>query len=518
MTSSRRSTSGSGISQQAAPEDVAGRKGMPLRIMKFGGTSLADAACIERVVQIIQDAKSECDAVVVVSAMGGVTNKLIEAARLSTAGDRGAVATIFAGLREQHQSVATQLIESPEKRDQVAREIEVLFCDAERLCDGMLLLREFTPRTLDALSSTGERLSARLIAFILAERGVSSRAVDAVEIMITDSCHGSAEPDLVLTRKRCVNRLMPLLREAIVPVVTGFIGATENGVLTTLGRGGSDYSATTLGAVLNANEVVIWTDVDGLMTADPRLVPGAQPIAEVSYEEAAELAYFGAKVLHPKALRPLLGTGIPVFIRNSFLPESTGTKINTGFSKAKSHAKGLTGTKDVALISIGGPGLTGVTDVAGRVFATLAGLRTDIYLLSQSSSRNDLCLAIPVAAAGQAVEALRHEFARDLLGVEADHIRVDRSVAIITVVGRGARKTSGQVFGILDREGIDTLAIAQGSSDYNISFVITRKDMKAATLAIHDELQLGSSGMPVIDIQEPATVYYQAERASAEAD
>ena len=217
-----------------------------------------------------------------------------------------------------------------------------------------------------------------------------------------------------LTERRCKARLQTLRQQGIVPVITGFIGATQEGVLTTLGRGGSDYSATILGAALNADEVIIWTDVNGLMTADPRQVPGACTIPEISYREAAELAYFGAKVLHPKTLRPVMQSGIPLWIRNTFAPERAGTKITPEARVNGSGVKALTAMKDVALITVGGPGFFGVTDVVGRAFATIAAVRADVLLISQSSSRNDICLVVSAAVAKHTVEALRREFAHDL--------------------------------------------------------------------------------------------------------
>lgn len=273
-----------------------------LRVLKFGGTSVGDGACIRRVVDIIRTEMHESNVVVVVSAMSGVTNKLVAAAKASESGDRKTVAKIFEELRTQHEAAAA-------------------------LCRGTILLGELTPRTLDAVSSLGERLSAPLVAAALEERGVASKAIGATELVVTDSAHGAAEPLMDLTRERCQAHVRPLLQQGIVPVVTGFIGATVEGVVTTLGRNGSDYSATILGAALDAHEVVIWTDVDGVLTVDPRLVPGVSTIPEISYHEAAELSYFGAKVLHPKTLRPVTQASTPIWIRNTFAPERGGTKI-----------------------------------------------------------------------------------------------------------------------------------------------------------------------------------------------
>jgi aspartokinase/homoserine dehydrogenase 1 len=299
----------------------------PLRIMKFGGTSVGDASSIQKVVEIIRGASRDGDLVVVVSAMSGVTNQLIEAATQSALGDRLSVATIFHELRKRHVAVVDALIHSAAERSRIGCEMDRLFQEGEQLCQSTMRMSELTPATRDSISSLGERLSAPIVAAVLAEYGVASEAIEATALIRTDSCHGAADPHMDVTRKLCHERLGPLVQKGVVPVVTGFIGATVDGVLTTLGRGGSDCSATILGAALDADEVIIWTDVDGLMTADPRLVPDASTIAEISYQEAEEMAHLGAKVLHPKTLSPVTQSGIPLWIRNTFAPERAGTKI-----------------------------------------------------------------------------------------------------------------------------------------------------------------------------------------------
>jgi len=462
--------------------------------MKFGGTSVGDASCIARVAEIIRAASRDNDVVVVVSAMGGVTNKLIEAATQSEAGDRRAVATIFGELRQRHDAVVSALISSAAEQNRVSNKIHEILEEGDRLCEGTILLRELTPRALDSISSLGERLSAPLIAAVLAEQGVVSEAIEATELVVTDSDHGAADPWINPTRERCEARLRPLLRRGIVPVVTGFIGATAEGVLTTLGRGGSDYSATILAAALDADEVIIWTDVDGLLTADPRLVPGACTVPEISYQEAAELAHFGAKVLHPKTLRAVMQCGIPLWIRNTFAPEQPGTKISPVVPTNGGGVKALTAIGDLALITVGGPGVVGVPDVLGRTFATTAAVRADVLLISQSSSQNNICLIVSSSLAKRTVEALRLEFARDLAHEKVEHISLDPEVAIVTVVGqnmRGVSGIAGRTFCALGRENVDIIAIAQGSSECNISFVVAQKDMKTALVTTHREFQLG---------------------------
>jgi aspartate kinase len=449
------------------------------------------------VVEIIRAAARESQVVVVVSAMSGVTNQLVAAATQSEAGQHTSVAgSIFEEIRQQHDRAIAALIHSPAERDRIAGKMRQLLEDGERFCQGTSMLRELTLRSRDAISGLGERLSAPLVAAALAERGVASEAIEATELVVTDSCHGGAEPLMDATSERCEARLRPLLDQDIIPVVTGFIGATEDGVLTTLGRGGSDYSATIVGAALQADEVIIWTDVDGLQTSDPRMVDGGCTIPELSYREASELAYFGAKVLHPKTLRAVMQSGIPLWIRNTFSPERPGTRITPAGQPGEGAVKAVTAIHDVVLINIGGPGMLGVTDVLGRTLRTTAGLRADVLLISQSSSQNDLCLVIPSAFAKSTVEALHHEFAHELAHEKAEHITVDPTVAIIAVVGqhmRGVAGVVGRACSALDRENIGIVAIAQGSTECTLSLVVPKGDMKAALVSLHREFQLGST-------------------------
>jgi aspartokinase/homoserine dehydrogenase 1 len=495
-----------------------------LRVVKFGGTSVGDAPRIRKVLDIIRDAARESDLVVVVSAMSGVTNKLVEAAAHSEAGNHEAVEMIFEELRERHRSVAGALIHSAPVRNRIHHEVEQVFQEGERLCQGTALLRELTLRARDSICSLGERLSAPLVAAALTECGAKSEAIEATELIATDSCHGAADPLMDLTRKRCEARLRPLLREAVMPVVTGFIGATVDGMLTTLGRGGSDYSATILGAALNADEVIIWTDVDGLMTADPRLVPGAATIPEISYREAAELAHFGAKVLHPKTISAVTPCGIPLWIRNTFSPELPGTRITPAGPSTDGGVKGLTAISEVALVTVGGPGIVGVPDVLGRTFATTAAVRANVLLISQSSSQNDICLVVASSVAERTVEALRHEFAQDLAHEKVEHITLDQTIAIVTVVGKNMRGsgTVGRTFTALGRENVNVVAIAQGSSECNISFVVSKDDVKAALETTHREFLLGtpeSLALPVKSVGvSPAAWQYESEQRTASAD
>jgi len=467
-----------------------------LQVMKFGGTSVGDAPCMARTAQILAQGARAGTCVAVVSAMSGVTNQLIEAAQRAGAGDKEQGTAVLESLRKQHTEVLKTLVREESARKAIEEEMQEVLAEGSRLFEGTALLRELTPRTLDAISSLGERLSAPLVAGAVRELGLQSEAVDATEVIITDAFHGGAEPLMDRTREECEVRLRPMLEKGIVPVVTGFIGASTEGKLTTLGRGGSDFSATILGAALNADEVIIWTDVDGVLTADPRLVPEARTIPVISYREAAELAFFGAKVLHPKTLKPVMQAAIPVWIRNSFAPERSGTLITPTGRSTGGGVKALTAIQDVALISVGGPGIVGLPDVVGRTFSTTAEVRANVLLISQSSSQNDICFIVSAADAQRTVDALRREFAQDLAHEKVEHITVDTNIAIVAVVGENMRGTpgvAGKTFNALGRENVNLIAIAQGSSESNISFVVEEKAMKTALITTHREFGLGAA-------------------------
>jgi aspartate kinase len=464
-----------------------------LQVMKFGGTSVGDASCIRRAAEIIERAARGGRVVAVVSAMGGVTNRLIEAAQASASGNRPTAMQIAETLRKQHHDVVEDLIRNDERRAKLTADIETIIEEVTGLCYGTALLRELTPRVFDEILSIGERLSARLVANALCEVDLKGVAVEATELIVTDNASGRAEPLMPQTRDKATARLLPLLADNSVPVVTGFIGATAAGMLTTLGRGGSDYSATILGGALSATEVIIWTDVDGVLTADPRLVPEARTLREISYNEAAELAYFGAKVLHPKTLRPVSEAGIPVWIRNSFAPERYGTKITaTGHPTARG-VKAITAISDVSLITVGGRGIVGLPGVAAKTFVAAALAQANILLISQSSSQNDICFIINSEDEARTVEELRQAFALDLAHHAVEHITVNSEIAIVAIVGermRGLLGIAGRTFSALGRRGVNIIAIAQGSSEYNVSFVVEAALMKEAVQTLHSEFGL----------------------------
>jgi aspartokinase/homoserine dehydrogenase 1 len=467
----------------------------PISVMKFGGTSVGSAEAIARTAEILAGACRIGPVVGVVSAMSGVTNLLIHAARRAEHGEEVAIGEVSAKLRERHSAVIDALVKDQRWRVQLTVEIDLLISEVANLCRGTALLHELTPRAFDSICGAGERFSARLVAAALAELGMSSLAVEATELIVTEDEYNGAEYRVEQTAAKSRARLLPLLEQSIVPVVTGYIGANEEGVLTTLGRGGSDYSATILGAALDAGEVVIWTDVDGVMSADPRLVQGARLLREISYNEAAEMAHFGAKVLHPKTLRPVAELAIPVWIRNSSKPNETGTKITPAGHPTASGIKAIAAIENVSLVTVGGRGIVGVVGMAAKTFTAVAEAKANVLLISQSSSENDICFILMKTEADKAVKAMRRAFADSLRHHLVERIVVRHDVAIVAVIGErmhGAPGLAGRIFQTIGAAEVNVIAIAQGSSEYNVSFVIESASVSRAMNALHDEFGLAS--------------------------
>ncbi len=466
----------------------------PIQVMKFGGTSVGDAGRIRSAAAIAAEASKERAVVVVVSAMSGVTNTLIAAAGKAATGDEAAAEALTSALQEKHHEAIGNLISDIENRRQLLSEIDALIERAANYCRGCALLGELSPRALDVIAGTGERLIARMAAAVLREMGFRGVAFDATDLIVTDDIHGGARPLPDPTRKKTQAALFPLLEAGGIPVVTGYVAATTKGIPTTLGRGGSDYSATILGAALDASEVIIWTDVNGVLTADPRMVPDAATLDEVSYTEAGELAFFGAKVLHPMTLRPVIESAIPVWIRNSFQPQLAGTKITQTVRPAPQGVKAVTATRDVAMIAIAGPGIIGVPDIAARIFTASASVHANIVMISQSSSQDSICFVVQAADAARTEKALREALYEDVHQHDLEHIKVNRNVAIVAAVGENMAGTpgiAGRVFSTLGKEAINIIAIAQGSSEYNISFLVESGGMERAVKALHQAFGLG---------------------------
>jgi aspartate kinase len=464
-----------------------------LIVMKFGGTSVGSAERIAQAARLAVDSAAGGHQVVVVtSAMSGVTDTLIGAARRASGGQWDAA--VRQELFDRHKAVAdTLLAGDPVRHAAVLDRLRQRLERFEKLCYGLSMVHELTPRLLDAISGTGEMLAAPLLSAAIAAAGRPSQPVDATELIVTTDQFGSAEPLMDETRTRTRARLDPPIGAGEIPVVTGFIAATADGVLTTLGRGGSDYSASILAAALDANEVWIWTDVDGVMTANPSEVPEARTLAEISYSEASELAYYGAKVLHYKTILPAFRKRIPVRILNSFNPAHPGTRVSVEGNPSARGVKAVTSIRKVALIAISGTGMQGIPDIVARAFDVVAAQQANVLMISQASSENNICFVINASEASRVVAELKRVLEIDLMRGHIEEIVAEPSVAIVAVVGDRMRGTPGvaaTVFGALGARDINVIAISQGSSERNISFVVTEHDAAAAVRALHKAFQL----------------------------
>lgn len=462
---------------------------MSLLVMKFGGTSVGNAAAISALAAITRDHLKEWDHVaVVVSAMSGVTDLLLGGASSAASGDQTTYKRTAATLREKHAVALAELVPNADSAAATRASIEQLIDEFEVLCHSVGVLGEASPRAIDAIAGMGERMSVRLVAAALNAQGTPAEAVDATELVVTTPHFGSAVPLQPQTRERTRAHLLPLLERGIVPVITGFIGATEHGATTTLGRGGSDYSGAIIGAALDADEVAIYTDVDGVMTTDPRLAPDARVIPSISFAEMGELAYFGAKVLHPRTIRPVVEHGIPLRIRNTFNAAHTGTLVVSEPVANGRPIKAVTTIKSMSMITVEGRGMIGVPGVAARTFGAVASVGANVLMISQASSEQSICFVIPQNSSAAVVKALEEGLANELARRDVDRIAPRESVVIVTAVGAGMRETPGvasQVFGALAEQKINVIAIAQGSSECSISVVVSSADADAAVRAIH---------------------------------
>jgi aspartate kinase len=403
------------------------------------------------------------------------------------AGDEAGLAHNFRVLRERHLQAAHDLQIS------AGPAIEDLIAEFERIVRGMLMLGDRPARSIDEAVAIGERLSAVLLSEYLNSEGFAAKAINAADVVVTDSVFGNASPLMDLTAVKAGGRIKPLLAERTIPVITGFNGATADGRCTTLGRGGSDFSASILSAALDAAELWIWTDVDGIMTADPRLVPDARILEELSFGEAAELAYNGAKVLHPRTLAPLVEKQIPVWSKNSFAPEKPGTRIVPRLTVSQG-ARAVTSMKNVALLSLepAQGGISGV-HVLARAMDAIARANVEVLSISGSSYRQSFCFLVRADELERTEEALEMGLALELAHGYVRPIEIDQDVGLLAVVGegmRGAQGLAGRIFTAISREQVNIIAIAQGSSELTIAIVVRREGLEKAVRAVHAECHL----------------------------
>jgi aspartate kinase len=465
-------------------------------VMKFGGTSVATGENIRNVAGMVaQTVKQGCSVVVVVSALDGTTDALFEAAEKVKKGNDEYVQKFKQELLAKHLTAAAKAIVNKRVRKEVEQILEKTIDELEKVLTGISYVGELTPKSKDYVLSFGERLSAPIVWGALRDLGLETQFFTGKEAgIVTDSNFGEASPLMNVTTHQLKEKIGPLLEKRVIPVVTGYTAATQDGVVTTLGRGGSDYTATLIGAALAADEVWIWTDVDGLMTADPKIIPSAKVLPELSYQEAAEMAIFGAKAMHPRALEPIMKENIPARIRNVFNPKNHGTLIsNEQTAKRADVVKAIALIKDVAMINVSGAGMVGAPGSYARIFEVLGKNNINVMMISTAISEANISLVIRRSLLGRALSTL--EIALLGKGLVSD-VTSEDDVCVIAVMGANMKGTLGvasKIFTIVAHKKINIRMIAQGSSELNISFVVKEKDGEAAVRAIHQEFKLGKT-------------------------
>ena len=456
-----------------------------MQVLKFGGTSVASAENIEKSIAIVAAAAQNGPVVMVVSALGGTTDALIGAGRAAAQANAAYRETINK-LEQRHQEAAQQLLAGEAQAAELAV-VKTQFAELRHVCDGVFALGELSHRTLDKLMGYGELLSSRLVAAAARAHGLDAAWVDARHLVRTNSRFGTAEVDLATTEYQVA--AFKAKNSAKIWVVPGFIAADGYGVTTTLGRGGSDYTAALLAAALRAEKLEIWTDVSGMMTADPRLVRGARPIARISYQEAMELSHFGAKVLYPPTIQPVMQRGIPLWIKNTFAPADYGTLVEVAPPRTPAAVQGISSIGNLALLNLEGSGMVGVPGFSQRLFAALARERINVVLITQSSSEHSICVGVSEQDTAPAQAAVDEEFAVEITAGRIEPLRPEKGLAIVALVGDNMKDhpgISGKLFGALGHNGVNIRAIAQGASEKNISTVIRAEDVPKAVNVLHE--------------------------------
>jgi aspartate kinase len=469
-------------------------------VMKFGGVAVANGERIKRVAHLIQRFKDEeerkkgerAEIVVVISALSKVTDMLLEnASRVATEGNLEKVKAFVEEVRAKHELAASEAIASENELRRVKDEFKERIAEMEKAMIGICLLGELSPRSLDYISSYGERLAAPILAGTLRSIGIEAMHLTGGEAgIITNEEYGNAQLTWGVERE-IRDKIMPLLEDRL-PVVAGFIGETKKKTVTTLGRGGSDYTATIIGAAIDADEIWLWKETEGIMSADPKIIRNARKLPYLSYIEAMELSYFGASVLHPRAMEPVMRKKIPIRVKNLSKPEDAGTLIGTEPEKTKKAAKAITLIENTSILNIAGTGVRSISEVAARIFSALAAKNVDIIMISQGSSEMTISLVIDTSQLDRAIGAIQS------INSGAAVIRdfsSNSNVCAVGVVGAGMAGTpgvAGKVFSALGKEGISVIMISQGSSEFNISFVVKKEEAYRAAQAIHDVFEMGA--------------------------
>ncbi len=462
-------------------------------VMKFGGTSVGTGENIRHVADLVTQYSKDNRVAVVVSALAGVTNDLIEVGCQAKKSDEVSIQTFTAGLLKKHTDAIAAAITTKAIQKEVTQITEKTIAELEKVLTGICYVGELTPKSKDYVMSFGERLSAPIVSGAIKDHKVETQAFTGKEAgIVTDSNFGEANPLMNFTTHLIRERLAPLIDRGVIPVVTGFIAADQNGIVTTVGRGGSDYTATILGVALQVDEVWIWTDVDGIMTTDPKIVPSARMLPQLSYQEAAEMAIFGAKAMHPRALGPVSKENIPVRIRNTANPQNPGTLITKASAANETKpVKAVAMIKDVAMLNVYGAAMVGAPGSYAKVFDVLGKNNINVMMISTAASEANISMIIKRGLLGRAISNL--EIALQERGGIVSEVTAEDDVAVIAVMGASMKGTLGvasKIFSTVAKKGINIRMIAQGSSELNISFVVKEKDGVAVVRAIHEEFSL----------------------------
>src|SRR5688572_21892437 len=453
-----------------------------MKVLKFGGSSVATPERIQSVIEIVKPYLTG-EVAIVFSAFGGVTDTLIQVSALALEGNLE-YKNKLVELEKRHLTAVRELV-NIQKQSGILAQVKFMINELEDVLHGVYLVKERTVRTLDYIMSFGERISAYIISEAFKNQGHAAEFLDARHVIRTDGNFGHAKVDFETTNKLVRDHFK---HHEDVQIITGFIGTSESGETTTLGRSGSDYTAAIVAGALHASDLEIWTDVDGMMTADPRKVKKAFTVPQMSYEEAMELSHFGAKVIFPSTMQPAMVNQIPIWIKNTFNPTFKGTVIHSQSSNGK-MIKGISSMNGVTLLSLQGSGLLGVVGASMRLFATLARENVNVILISQASSEHSICFAVENHISAVAKTAIEKEFQYEIRNEEIDEIQVENDLSIVAVVGDGMKHspgTSGRMFSALGKNGVNVMAIAQGSSERNISAVIPQADVGKALNALHE--------------------------------
>jgi len=460
-------------------------------VLKYGGTSISTAKHIKEVAKHINKLSKQNKIVIVCSAISGITDDLLEKHQLIIKGKKTNAKKLTQKIIQRHKKLAKDTISNTKLRKNLLDNLDSDFSELVALIDGMVLLGEVTPRSLDYLISFGERLSIKIVSSALLDTGIKSAPLTGKEVgIVTDSNFGESKPLMDTTRLHVSKTIDSLFTKKTIPVIGGFTGADQHGRVTTFGRGGSDYTATTIASCINADEIWLMSDVDGLMTADPKIVKDAKILKKVSYVEAIEMSLFGAKQIHPRTFEPLLSKKIPMRIRNSFNIKNEGTLVAPSSDPVtKKTVKCVSSIRNNGLIDARGGSMVGTPGTAAKIFATLAKVGVNVMMISQNPSESSITMIVKKTDLEKAVNALEIE----LLGKTIKKLEVTPDVAIVALIGSGMRGTVGvasKVFGAVSKKKVNVAMITQGSSELNLAFVVNNSDCKTAVQALHDEFEL----------------------------